>query len=257
MPVALPKFIPILTSYAQRVSGRSMEDLLGSGAGLARALADTQSVVGHDGVLCLFYPSLLAKACVVESRDTPSLRAPEDVVGAAWASILLDAIRILSRQLPPQAKVLASFAGPELLLEELSSCRGIRGAVDSDYASDVFLSMIRAAFEAGAKGIAIAEKRLDEVSQETASCYRSAFKLAEFYEGLSLVFHLPGTAAKVGEVQAHGRFLLDGGDRGSRLVKAMGPSGTCLSATTSGDVDTDLPLESLKSLREEAMRCGG
>jgi len=41
-----------------------MSELLQSPTALARALADTQKVVGHDGVLSLFDSLLLSSACI-------------------------------------------------------------------------------------------------------------------------------------------------------------------------------------------------
>lgn len=253
---ALPQFVPILTSYAIRVSGRELVQLLSSGAGLARALLDTQKVVGHDGVLCLFHPSLLAEACAESPSGPLRLRAAEDVPRSGKMPVLLDAVRALRQQLPPRAMVFATFAGPGLLLSELTSRQSGGDAPDFDYTADVFLSMVRAAFDSEAQGIAVVEERLAEISPEMASSYRSTNKLAEFYDAAQMVFHLPGAPAAVASTGAHCSFFLESGGDPCRLVRGTATAGQLMSATTGGDVPAGTPLEQLKGLWEQAQSSG-
>jgi len=248
MSHALPKFIPILTSYAVRVSGREIGSLLASGAGLARALLDTQKVVGHDGVLCLFHPPVLVDSCIESSSGPLRLRQAEDVPGAGRMAVMLDAVRALRRQVAPGTSVFAAFAGPGLLLAELAGRAAGGDEVDADYAGDVFLGAVRAGFEAEAHGVAVIEQRMAAVPPELAALYRSANKLAEFYDGAQLVFHLPGVG-EAATTAAHGSFLLDSGVDACHPVRGAGTAGGTMPATTAGDVPADTPLERLKELR--------
>jgi hypothetical protein len=256
MPRVLPQFVPILTSFAGRVSGRNLGQLLSSGAGLARALLDTQKVVGHDGVLCLFHTPLMAEACAESSSGPLRLRASEDVPRFGKMPVLLDAVRALRRQLPPHAMVFATFAGPSLLLSDLTKRQSGGDAPDSDYAGDVFLGMVRAAFDSEAQGIAVVEERLVEISPEVASTYRSANKLAEFYGAAQMVFHLPGAPGAGASTGAHCSFFLESGGDPCRLVAGTGAAGEPMPATTAGDVPADIALDRIKGLREQVQSSG-
>ncbi len=252
MTRALSQFVPILTSYAVRVSGRELEPLLASSAGLSRALLDTQKVVGHDGVLCLFHPPVLVEACIESDAGALRLRAADDVPRFGKMAVVLEAVRALRRQMPPGVSVFATFAGPELLLSELSK-RGNGGdVVDADYAGDVFLSTVRAAFDAEAHGIAVMEKRMAKIPPELAALYRSANKLAEFYDGAQMVFHLPG-AEGAATTAAHCTFFLDSGGDVCRAVQGTCSTEGKMPVTTAGDVPADTPLERLKELREKVL----
>jgi len=250
MSRALPKFIPILTSYAVRVSGREIGSLLASGAGLARALLDTQKVVGHDGILCLFHTPVLVESCIESTTGPLRLRAADDVPGAGRMAVMLEAVRALRRQVSPSTSVFAAFAGPGLLLAELTGREGDGDAVDADYAGDVFLGAVRAAFEAEAHGIAVIEQRMAAIPPDVAALYRSANKLAEFYDGAQLVYHLPG-AGDAATTAAHGTFFLASGADTCRARQGLGAAGRTVPVTTAGDVPSDTPLELLKELREQ------
>jgi hypothetical protein len=255
MARALPQFVPILTSYAVRVSGRELEPLLASSAGLARALLDTQKVVGHDGVLCLFHPPVLVEACIESDAGALRLRAADDVPRFGKMAVVLEAVRALRRQMPPGVSVFATFAGPGLLLSELAKREHDGDAVDADYAGDVFLSTVRAAFDAEAHGIAVMEKRMPEIPPEFAALYRSATKLAEFYDGAQMVFHLPGTESAAATA-AHCTFFLESGGDFCRAVQGTGSAEGKTPVTTAGDVPADTPLERLKELREKVLHNG-
>jgi hypothetical protein len=250
MSHALPRFIPILTSYAVRVSGRKIESLLASSAGLARALLDTQKVVGHDGVLCLFHPPVLVDSCIESTSGPLRLRRADEVSRFGGMAVMLDAVAALRRQVTPGTSVFAAFAGPGLLIVELAGRAAGGDAVDADYAGDVFLGAVRAAFEAEAHGVAVIEQRMAAVPADLAALYRSANKLAEFYDSTQLVFHLPG-AGEAAATAAHGTFFLESGADTCRARQGLGAGGRTVPVTTAGDVPSNTPLQQLKELREQ------
>lgn len=254
----LPRFMPILMSFAARVAGRNIMELLSSSAALARTLSETQKVVGHDGVLCAFEPSLLGQSCVVTSGGTAKFRAPNDLPCAGSMAVLFEAVRALGLQVSPDVSVFAAFAGPALLHAYLSErCPGASEVADFDYAGDVFTSAVRAGCEAGAHGIAVIEQLPADASREIPPLYRSARKLADFYERLFVVFLTPGSQGADLHGPPHCTFALPPSNDACSAVAAMSFDTSLASQpplTTAGDVPADTPVERIRSLWKAASR---
>ncbi len=252
MAASFPKFVPILSAYATRVSGRNFSELLSSSAALARALADTQRVIGHDGVLCLYRPALLAQCCVTSG---PTFCPPDDLPRTGIMAIVLEAARALRKQLGPRIQTIACFPGPALMLAELKkSCGPEPGELaDYDYVGDAFLATVRAACETGINGIAVVEDVPPEASQELTSLYRSARKLVDFYSCAFCFFLQPGSAVTDGTQFADYTFSLPPAGAGLSLVRAR-PVSDATPATTASDVPPDVSVEALLALRDQAMQ---
>jgi hypothetical protein len=250
MAARFPKFVPILTSYAARVSGRSVPDLLSSSAALARALADTQRIIGHDGVLCLHQPRELALSYIGPGN---ALYSADDVPRTGTMAIVLDAVQTLRKQFSPNILVLTCFPGPALTLSELkrSASAGAEELADYDYVGDAFVAIVRAAFEAGADSIAVAEEFSAEGRQELTSLYRSTRKLADFYSASFCFFLQPGSEVDDRACEADYIFALPTGNALSLVSAQRGgdapPSATCC------DVAPEVAVEDLQRLSKQAM----
>jgi hypothetical protein len=175
--VKLPKFVPILNAFTERVAGCQMGELLHSPTALARALADTQAVIGHDGVLCSFDPLLLSSACMHQQAGlTPStdnndsvLKSPEEVLSTEPMATILESIQPLRHQLPEYASVFITFSGPELLysrLHDTLSPGDSSSGVDPDYVIDVILNVVRSSLDLKADGIAFIERTVSTTPPE-------------------------------------------------------------------------------------------
>ena len=190
----MPRCLPILTSFAGRVAGCGHDELLSSGAVLARALRDAQKVAGHDGVLCLFEPGLLAGCCIGEG-GAPRLVEPDAVVAAPAFQVLVDAVGALGAQLPANVSTIFTLAGSALLRRELQArCPDAPELDDWDYVSDVLTAALGAAFDSPARGLALVDSFDGVPDADLTAMYRSARKLADFYERPFVLFLLPGSA---------------------------------------------------------------
>ena len=216
--VKLPQFVPILNAFTQRVAGCRMDELLRSPTALARALADTQAVIGHDGVLCNFDPLLLSSACVhhqggsTQPTDIESvLKSPEEVLSTAPMVTILESIQPLHHQLPDYASVYVTFSGPELLYsclqDSLAPGDGSSG-VDPDYVIDVILNVVRSSLDLKADGIAFIEQTVSTTPPELLRIYKKVRKLADFYDAGFLLFRLPDSETHEAESLAHCVFNL-------------------------------------------------
>jgi hypothetical protein len=257
MTRAMPRFLPVLTSFAGRVAGRGREELLGSGAVLARALSDTQKIVGHDGVLCLFEPSLLLDACLADPAGA-CLRPSDEVAAAPALQVLVDAVRALTERPSSNISVFLALTGPSLLQAQLSArCPGAPELADHDYVSDVFTAVLRAALESPAHGVALIESFGTEVADELRAMHRSARKLADFYERLLVQFLLPGSARFEQPGGPHCTFALPAGGNPCSIVHAISfDSSRAMEApaTTAGDVPAETPVAVVRGLCTEAMQ---
>jgi hypothetical protein len=263
MATKLPEFIPILTSFTARVGGRSLDELLMSPAGLARAIAETQKLVSHDGVLCLYYASLLVAACLNREKkqspgDQPAgvrLRSAEDIPRAGQFSVVLEAIRILRHQLPSNALIFAALAGPGLLFSELRAmCESStqRDSVDGEYASSVIVSAVRSALKSGADGIALIERVTGTTPPELLSSHKTIRKVVDFYGSTLLLFQELGSDHPDASSHAHCIFTLCSQESACNLVVGrVGP--TCTSevvpVTTAGDLPAETPVEELLEMK--------
>jgi hypothetical protein len=254
--IRLPQFVPILTSFAERVSRSSLQQLLLSPSSLARALAETQTVVGHDGILCVYHKSLLPRACTKQKPGaSPELLPAEDVPGSPGFSALLEAIRSLRHRAPANTRVLASFAGPGLLHAELSegACRQA-APEDREYAAEVLLGTVRAALEAKADGVALMEEAGTLAAPELAAVYGSLRKLADFYESALVLFVADGAPAVGWNPRAHCTFYLPSGSNGFELVPGILDEGlgAAVPFTTAADVPAETPVEQVRLLCQRA-----
>lgn len=250
----IPHFIPILTAFSERVSGHKLDRLLQSPTGLARALADAQSVVGHDGVLSVYAPSLLLSACF-DAKHTAAKPADE-VVRSSPIATVLESIPILRHILPDRATVFAAFAGPGLLhyqLQEAGACRADSDWDISSYVVDVILGAARSSFDMKADGIALIERSTTAMPAEMLRVHRKVRKLADFYDAAFLVFNEQAREEPAPELPAHCVFDLEPGMRG--IGPVMGRLGQSVAAdgrpyTTTGDVPADTAVNDLKALNE-------
>jgi hypothetical protein len=259
----LPQFVPILTAFTSRVSGLETHELLQSPAVLARALADTQTVVGHDGVLNLYEPGLLFSACVGGHHEMNSagdasgmtLTPPDEILQTAPLVTVLESMEPLRHHLSGRAKVIATFSGPELLYSQLQDtfdASGMSGGSDSDYILDVILAVVRSALELKVDGIALIEQSVSGVPSELQRCHKRVRKLADFYDASFLEFRLQGSEAQDLASSAHCVFDLPA------VVKGIGPLsgrlGQSLIAppplTTVCDVPGNTQIENLKALSQ-------
>jgi hypothetical protein len=261
----LPQCIPILTSFTERVAACEMTQLLRSPETLARALADTQTVVGHDGVLCLFYPSLLASACIRESGETPDsgasrggrLKRLGEIPQSQPAATLLESIEPLRHHLRGRALVYATFAGPGLLYSQLQEALGTQGetdAIDPDFLVDVTRSMTRAALELKADGVALIEQMAPAIRGELPRAYKMVRKLADFYDAGFLLFRLCRQEDPDEMLQAHCIFDLAAAENGMQPVSGKPGSATTWNVapvTTAGDIPGTTTVEELKTLLQK------
>jgi hypothetical protein len=258
----LPHFIPILTAFTARVAGREMAELLQSPTALARALADTQSVIGHDGVLCLFDPGLIATACIGQQGGTQSagIRASAEILQTPPITTLLESINPLRHLLPDNASIFTAIAGPALLfsqLQETLESGGDTCGLDPDYVVEVIRTVVRSALELKADGIALIEQAAPADPSEFLRCYKTVRKLADFYDAAFLTFRLPGAGPQQPELQAHCMFDLASEE--NNLGPLPGRLGSesesnVLPFTTAGDVPETTTVEELKTLLQELPR---
>ena len=257
MSAAMPRFMPILTSFAGRVAGCGPEDLLSSGAVLARALRDAQKVAGHDGVLCLFEPGLLA-GCCIEEGGAPRLVEPDTVVAAPAFQVLADAVGALGAQVPANVSTIFTLAGPALLRRELQArCPDAPELDDWDYVSDVLTAALGAAFDSPARGFALVDSFDGVPDADLTAMYRSARKLADFYERPFVLFLLPGSAAAELPGGPQCIFALPQGGDPCALLRAVSFDGGGVReapATTAGDIPADTPVAAVRDLCREAMQ---
>ena len=250
----IPHFIPVLTAFAARVSGLEPDRLLRSPTTLARALADTQSVVGHDGVLCIYAPSLLFSACI--DTNHKMAKPADEVLRSRPLATVLESIPILRHVLPDRATVFAAFAGPGLLhrqLREAVECRADSDWDVSSYVVEVILAAVRSSLDVKADGIALIEQAMPAMPAEMLRVHRKVRKLADFYEAAFLVFNDQETEEQGPELPAHCVFHLGPGMRG--LGPVMGRLGHSVADegrpyTTAGDVPADTAVNDLKALNE-------
>ena len=262
----LPQFIPILTAFTARVAGRELAELLQSPTALARALADTQTVVGHDGVLCLFDPGLLASACIRKQDDVKtavgspgnSLTLPDEVLQKGPMATVLEAIQPLRHHLPDRSMIYATFAGPELLHHQLQdafeSC-DMTGGADSDYVIDVIRDVVRSSLELKVDGIALIEQTVPGTPSDLQRCHKTVRKLADFYDAGFLVFRRSGAEDQDPGTSAHCEFDLASLD--NHIGPVIGqPEQSCASntppVTTAGDILESTQVEELKTLLQKA-----
>ncbi len=262
----LPHFVPILTAFTARVAGREIEQLLRSPTTLARALAETQMVVGHDGVLCFYEPSLLLSACVRDAEEIrPAgddggvvLTSPDEVPQTAPLSTLLESIQPLRHQLPDSAMVFATFTGPGLLYSQLQGAfksSGLNDEVDPDYVVAVIRNVVRSALEMKADGIALIERTMPATPSKLLRAHKAVRKLADFYDTGFLVFKLPDSDEQTFPNTAHCVFDLATPSSGIGPVTAYAEqpaSPELLLLTTAGDVAANTTVEELKSLTRAA-----
>jgi hypothetical protein len=250
----IPHFIPVLTAFAARVSGLEPDRLLQSPTTLARALADTQSVVGHDGVLSIYAPTLLLTACVDANH---SMAKPADeVLRSRPLATVLESIPILRHVLPDRATVFATFAGPGLLHRQLREA--VECCADSDwdvssYVAEVILAAVRSSLDVKADGIALIEQATPAMPAEMQRVHRKVRKLADFYGAAFLVFYEQETEEQGPELPAH--CVFDLGPRMRGIGPVMGRLGQSAAAesrpyTTAGDVPADTAVNNLKALNE-------
>lgn len=262
----LPRFIPILTAFTARVAGREMAQLLQSPTALARALAETQIVVGHDGVLCVYDPSLLLSACI---RDPAGIRpagddesivltSPDEVPETAPLSTLLASIQPLRHQLPDSAMVFATFTGPGLLYSQMQSSfksSGLNDQVDPDYVFAVMRNVVRSALELKADGIALIERTTPATPSKVLRAHKAVRKLTDFYDAGFFVFKLPDSDEQTFPHTAHCVFDLATPANGIGPVTAYAErpgSPELLLLTTAGDVAANTTVEELKSMTRAA-----
>ena len=254
MTAKYPRFVPLLGSYTTRVSGRDPQELLGSPAGLARALVDTQHIVGHDGVLCFYAPHLLAKSCL---KAPGSLCSADDAPQSGSMAAVLEAITVLRSVVASGVHISACFPGPALMLAELRGCclPNPPELSEYDYVGDVFLNLVRAACEVGAHGVAVAEN-VPCGESVPDSYYRSARKLVDFYSAALAVFLEPGSDAAPAFSGADFVFRLPAQPDNLELLagSANGLADYKPPMTTNKDVPIDVSVDELRALRALAMQ---
>jgi hypothetical protein len=259
--VKLPQFVPILNAFTERVAGCQMVELLRSPTALARALADTQAVIGHDGVLCGFDPLLLSSACALHQAGSTQptdieavLKSPEEVLSTEPMTTILESIQPLRHQLPEYASIFITFSGPELLysrLHDTLSPGESSSGVDPDYVIDVILNVVRSSLDLKADGIAFIERTVSTTPPELLRIYKKVRKLTDFYDAGFLVFRLPDSETQDAHSLAHCIFNLPQQGNGIGPVTAQPGASMVLNNlpfTTAGDVPEDTAIESLKEL---------
>ncbi len=265
LAMKLPQFIPILTAFSARVAGCDIPQLLQSSTALARALADTQTVVGHDGVLCLFDPLLLASACVGQlgggdpATDThgSALIPSDEVLQRAPLSTLLESFQPLRHYLPDSAMLIATFSGPGLLYTQLHDAldsRGQSSVVDPDYVLDVILDVVRSSLESKVDGIALIEQTTTATPPDLLRCHKTVRRLADFYDSGFLVFNTPGYETQGTDMYAHCFFDLPSPGHEPALLAGQlthPVAGDIQPFTTTGDVPANTPVERLKAMSRQ------
>jgi len=266
----LPQSVPILTAFTARVSGREPADLLQSPTILARALADTQTVIGHDGVLCWFDPNLLPTTCtglqaeagIMNSMSGNSLpgdglTTPDEIVQKAPVATLIESIQALRHHLPDRALIFATFTGPGLLWSRLQgafeSC-GMSEDAGSDYVLDVIRNVVRSSLEMKADGIALIEQMAPGMPSELRRCHKTVRKLADFYDAGFIVFNLPGSEESEQVMPAHCEFDLTPPEHGIGPLLGkleLSAASNTPPVTTTGDVPDSMAIEELKILLQD------
>jgi len=264
----LPQIVPILTSFTARVAGRDVNELLQSPTALARALAETQTVVGHDGILNVFDPSLLSSACVKKQdgmgssagTDARDLTPADDVTKTTPLVTLLESIQPLRHHVADRAMIIATFTGPGLLYSQLQpvfeTCN-MTGGDDVDYVLDVILAVVRSALELKADGVALIEQSAAGIPADLLRCHKTVRKLVDFYDAGFLVFRLPGGEDQEPAFPAHCVFDLASVENGITSLFGQieqAAASTPRPVTTAGDVPESTPVEELKALLQQARR---
>lgn len=243
-----------------------MDELLRSPIVLARALADTRTVVGHDGVLCLFEPALMSTSCsgdqdgsdATADRPGAKLRPADAVIRNGPLATILKSIQPLRHHLPDSAMIYATFSGPGLLLAQLQGA--VEPCVENSeihpgYVIDVVLAAVRASLDQKVDGIALIEQSDAELAPELMRCHRKVRKLADFYEAGFVVFNLPGAKEPQPGVPAHCIFNLalgaNGPDAPLALQQGLSPHSLTAPFTTNGDVPESTPVEELRKLLQK------
>jgi hypothetical protein len=264
----LPQIVPILTNFTARVAGHDVNELLQSPTTLARALAETQTVVGHDGILNIFDPSLLSSACVkkqdgmgsLAGTDARDLTPADDVVQTTPLATLLESIQPLRHHVADRAMIIATFTGPGLLYSQLQpvfeTCNMTSGD-DVDYVLDVILAAVRSALEFKADGIALIEQSVAGIPSDLLRCHKTVRNLVDFYDAGFLVFRLPGAEDREPAIPAHCVFDLASVENG--FIPLFGQleqdaASTPRPVSTAGDVPESTPVEELKALLQQARR---
>jgi len=260
----LPKFVPILSAFAARIAGRELGELLDSPPALARAVADTQTVLGHDGVLCLFDPSILVASCICgQDKTTPKndmqgsgLREPAEILATAPLANLLESIQPLRHHLQDRALIFVTFTGPILLYTQLLDALGAgeESGLCPDYVVDVVRSVVRSALEMKVDGIALIEQTMPAIPSELLRCHRMVRKLADFYDAGFLLFKLPGVDGQELDFPAHCVFDLTAATKGIAPVMGKlepGSASDVTPITTGGDVPEATTVEEMKTLLHE------
>lgn len=255
----LPGFVPILTAFTARVAGREMGELLQSPTALARAMSDTQTVVGHDGVLCVFDPRLLATSCILRQLDTSrvGLRAAAEILQTPPVMTLLESIRPLRHFLPDSASIFTTIAGPALLfsqLQEAIESSGETNVVEPDYVVEVIRTVVRSALESKADGIALIEQTATDNPEGFQRCYKTVRKLADFYDAAYLAFRSAEAGVQQTDLLAHCVFDLAVDEKGIVPVKGkLGPgtASNVVTFTTAEDIPESTSVEELKTLSRE------
>jgi len=238
-----------------------MAELLQSPTALARALADTQTVVGHDGVLCVYDPGLIATACIGQQREATGLQS---AISAGFLQTpplmtLLESIQPLQHHLQQRALVIVTIAGPALLcsqLQKMLQSGGGDSRVDPDHVSNVIRTVVRSALESKADGIALIEQTAPDSPEEFLRCYKTVRKLADFYDVAYLAFRLAAAGVQPPDMMAHCVFDLAADEKGLGPVRGKPGPGTASNVvpfTTAGDVSESITVEELKDLSRKIL----
>lgn len=262
LQLKLPHFIPILTTFAARVSGRESGELLQSPSALARSLADTQAVVGHDGVLCTYAPSILVSSCIEEQSEmstgagaggTP-LRPAADALRSKPVATVFESIQALRHLLAGRARVYAAFTGPGLLscqIRDALASHSNAAWADPEYVAEIVLATVRLSLDLKADGVALIEQATLGMPGDLLRVHRKVRKLADFYDSAYLVFHEQGSEEDDPGFPAHCVFDLKSiahgiGPVAGRVESSFAADDT--PCTTAGDIPACTSVAALKSL---------
>ena len=128
---------------------------------------------------------------------------------------------------------------------------------DWDYVSDVLTAALGAAFDSPARGFALVDSFDGVPDADLTAMYRSARKLADFYERPFVLFLLPGSAAAELPGGPQCIFALPQGGDPCALLRAVSFDGGGVReapATTAGDIPADTPVAAVRDLCREAMQ---
>jgi len=199
-------FIPLLYTYAAKLSQVPVQVMLTDPNELAKAISMAYQLLRYDAIVIPFDTTLEAEAlgCQIEFPDNsspvvishrmnsavPNDNEIENITRQGRFPVVIDATKRLQDQLKREVDFIAGISGPFTLAYHMGGeeFKGNPGAAIEliEAAGKVTTSLARFYGELGVDGIMLVEPYLaitnNEIISEVKSCYRSITNICDFYE---------------------------------------------------------------------------